>query len=173
MAAARHGGDLVAGWSPADEDHTTEIRRRRTARGSARAQSAPDAVTGSRVVTTTPEFAAPGLVLLATIAIYEGYHWLRLIPNGALRPTGLVLAVVVVPATYILTRRVSGTGTGCLRTAARACAVLLPALWIVLFTVHSDAVGDVLGTDSLALALALVALAVLAEAGERQRAATY
>jgi hypothetical protein len=171
MAAVRHGGDLVADWSPADGDGTTELRRRSTAGGPARGPSAPDTNT-RRVVTTTPVFAAPGLVLLATIAIYEGYHWLRLIPNGAWRPTGLVLVVVVVPATYALTRRVAGAGTGCLRTAARAGAVLLPALWILLLTVHSDVVGDVLGTVSLALALALVALAVLAEAGGRQRAAT-
>jgi hypothetical protein len=123
--------------------------------------------------TRTPAFAAPGLVLLATIAIYEGYHWLRLIPDGTVRPAAVVLAVIAVPATFGLTRRISGPGTERLRTVAHACAVLLPVLWTVALLAHSDIAADLLGADSLALALSLVALAVLSEIGEHQHTGSY
>jgi len=101
--------------------------------------------------------------------VYAGYHWLRLIPSGAPRPTAIVLTVAVVPATYALTRHLSGRATGRVRSVARSCAVLLPALWIVLLVVHRGVVADVLGVVSLALALSSVALAVLAETGEHRR----
>jgi hypothetical protein len=125
--------------------------------------TAPDRVSPFHSGSGTPVFAAPGLVLLATIAIFEGYHWLHLIPNGPVRPTAVVLAVLVAPASFGLTRRISGPGTGSVRIIARTCAVLVPALWVVLLLVHATALAGILGTVSLALALALVALAVLSE----------
>ena len=121
----------------------------------------------------TPVLAAPGLVLMATLAIFEGYHWLDLIPNGPVRPTAVLLALLVVPATFGLTRRISGPGTGLARTVARACAVLVPALCVVLLIVHNDVLAGVLGVGSLALALALGALAVLSEVGEHRHTGNH
>jgi hypothetical protein len=118
----------------------------------------------------TPPFAAPGLVLLAALAIYEGYHWLNLIPNVPVRPTAVVLALVIVPATYGLTRRVTGPGTPVLRIVARSCADLLPIVWIVSLIVHDTVVSGLLGGISLILAIALVALAAVSEIDEHRRA---
>ena len=173
MAQTRQGDDLVAGWSPGTGDVAIPTGPPQAGDAARRGRTASDDPAAVDPVTGTPVFAAPGLVLLATVAIYEGYNWLRLIPDGATRPTTVVLAAVVVPATYRLTRSVSGPATGRIRHVARGCAVLVPALWVLLLLVHSVVVADLLGAVSLALALALVALAVLSEVGEHQRTSIY
>ena len=173
MAQARQDGQLVDTGSTAIEPvelHPAEGAPTGTMRG---VRAGGDVVAATHGVAGTPEFAAPGLVLLAIAAIAAGYHWLRLIPTGAPRPIAVLLAVVVVPVTYGLTRRISGPATGWIRAVARSCAVLLPALWIVLHIGRGVVEADVLGLDCLALALSLVALAVLSEVGEHQPTGTH
>jgi hypothetical protein len=169
MAAVRQGDVPVQGWSPGSAP--TEAPGRHPTDDRAPRGHSPTVVDPAG--TGTPAFAAPGLVLLAAVAVYAGYHWLRLIPSGAPRPTAIVLTVAVVPATYALTRHLSGRATGRVRSVARSCAVLLPALWIVLLVVHRGVVADVLGVVSLALALSSVALAGLAETGDHRRTGPY
>ena len=173
MMHEREGGHLVAGGlteiehvelHPGEDAPTDFVRGER---------SGPDDVPAGQDGPGTPLFVAPGLVFLAMAAIAAGYHWLRLIPTGAPRPIAVVLAAVVVPATYGLTRHISGPATGWIRPVARGCAILLPALWIVLHVSNSPAAADLLGAVCLALALSLSALAVLSEVGEHQRTGTY
>ena len=173
MMQKRQGGDLVVGGSTEIERtdlHPGEHGSTGAARGE---RPGGDDVGAGRGGAGTPLFVAPGLVLLAMAAIAAGYHWLHLIPTGAPRPIAVLLAAVVVPATYGLTRHISGPATGWIRTVARGCAILLPALWIVLHVSRSLVAADLLGAVSLALALSLVALAVLSEVGEHQRTGTY
>ena len=173
MAQARQGGLLVPGWFTGvgrEEPQAGAL----PGTGDPPGEASPDDVVGAtHAEYGTPLFAAPGLVLLATLTICAGYHWLRLIPTSAPRPMAVALAVVVVPATYLLTRHVSGPGTERVRTVARGCADLLPALWVVLLVVHDVDVADVLGVVSLVLALSLVVLAVLSEVGEHLHTGTY
>ncbi len=172
MAQARQGGLLVPGWFTGvgrGEPQAGAL----PGTGDPPGERSPDDVVGpADAGDGTPLFAAPGLVLLATLTICAGYHLLRLIPTSA-PPMAVALAVVVVPATYLLTRHVSGPGTERVRTVARGCADLLPALWVVLLVVHDVDVADVLGVVSLVLALSLVVLAVLSEVGEHLHTGTY
>jgi len=172
MAVARGAGYVADGRSDrAPEDDTVPARP--PTDDPAPAPPHVEVVGAFRSGVGTPVFAAPGLVLVATLAIFEGYHWLHLIPDGPVRPTAVVLALVVVPATFALTQRISGPGTGLVRLLARGCAVLLPMLWVVLLFVHDDLVSGMLGVVSLALALSLVALAVLSEVAEHRATGNY
>jgi hypothetical protein len=171
MIEARPDDHLVDSWPPAItrvELHAAELPTGALQTG----RSGGDVVAGTRGA-STPLFAAPGLVLLAIAAIAAGYHWLRLIPAGAPRPIAVLLVVVVVPAAFGLTRRVSGPATGWICTVARSCAVLLPCLWTMLHISRSVVAADLLGAVCLALALSLVALAVLSEVAEHQPTGTH
>ena len=172
MMQARPGDHVVDTWPPAITRVELRSAEDASTGGVRGLRSDDDDLTGTHGgVHTAVRRSGPGAPGHAAIA--AGYHWLRLIPTGAPRPIAVLLAVVVVPATYGLTRRISGPGTGWIRTVARGCAVLLPALWVVLLLAHDVVVADVLGVVSLALALSLVALAVLSEVGEHQPTGTH
>src|SRR5450756_390980 len=61
---------------------------------------------------TPPSFAAPAMVLVASLATILGYHALHLIPDGPLWPTSIPFALVVAPATFGLTRHVDAWRRG-------------------------------------------------------------
>ena len=117
---------------------------------------------------SSPRFAAPGLVLLAAAALLEGYLWLHLIPIGPLRPSGLLFATVVAPATYGLTRVVAVGTPFWLRRVTLVCAAAVP-LAGVLVVAHTVTGERAFGALSLALAAAILTLAVLSEHSVRRR----
>jgi len=119
-----------------------------------------------------PLFAAPGLVLLAALAIFAGYRWLNLFPNGSLRPTSLLFALAVAPATFALTRHVHAPQVPGARVVARACAGTVLVLGLTVAVDHIALLSRVLGVTSLVLAVALVSLVVASERHRRPAAPT-
>ena len=98
MMQTRQSGHLVAGWSHGVEHVETGTGLRRAVVGAPQERPAGDGAPRDHGGAGTPAFAAPGLVLLATMALYAGYHWLRLIPNGAFyNDTGGSWVFVVAP----------------------------------------------------------------------------
>ena len=156
------GRRIVVAWRPGpdvrtDEDvlclpRTGEIRTGRVAPG--RDQG-------------NPLFTVPALVLLAALAIFEGYRCLQIIPGGSLRPPGLVFALAVVPATLGLTRHTAPGRAAALRWLALGCSAAVPLLSLIVLIGHSTAWARVLGVASLGLAASLLALAALCERSDR------
>ena len=100
---------------------------------------------------------------MAALAIFSGYHWLHLFPNGTSRPTALLFALVAVPATFALTRRVDAPQVPRARIVARVCAGIGLILSLVDAVDHRSPFSWVLGVTSLVLAIALVSLAFASE----------
>jgi len=115
-----------------------------------------------------PAFVQPVLVLVAALAIFEGYHWLNLIPTGSPRPTEVIFLAAVVPLTTGLTRRLEGAAPRSLCLTARLASVVLLFLGIPELIVSDVVLTRALGVTSLLLAGVLVALAVVAETAERR-----
>jgi len=114
----------------------------------------------------TPRFAAPGLVLMAVLAIFTGYHWLHLFPNGSFRPVAVLFAIVAMPATFALTRHLIAPQVPGPRFVARVSATIGLILGLVVLVDGDSSLRWVLGVTSLVLAVALVSLAF---ASERRR----
>jgi len=125
----------------------------------------PAAVTHSRADRggTRPLLTVPGLVMLATVAIFEGYQWLHLIPGESLHPSGLLFAVVSLPATYWLTRCGNPGHTVVLRRTTRACAAAIPVLGLIVLIGYPTPWARALGLVPLALAASALGLAVASE----------
>jgi hypothetical protein len=115
-----------------------------------------------------PLFAAPGLILFAAVAIFEGYRWLHLVPDGLLRPTSVAFTLSVVPVTVALTRHVDAPTAAW----ARIAAVVILVLGLVVAIGHVTAISRVLGVTSLFLAGTLVFLVVASERHRHPPAST-
>jgi hypothetical protein len=113
-------------------------------------------------------FAAPALVLLAAVAIFEGYLWLHLIPGGSLRPSGLLFAVGIVPVTFALTRGDPDHRSRLCRLT-RLCATPIPLLGMAFLVSHATPCARLLGAASLALAVSTLALTAASEYGGTRR----
>jgi len=134
---------------------------------------------GSRPVPPEPDphrpghpvgpFATPGLVLLAAVAVLEGYLWLHIIPVGPLRPSGLLFAVAVLPAAYGLTRVGPVERTTWLRRVIVLDAGAALVLGPVAVVGRSGTAARAFGVTSLVLAATVIALAVLAERSRAHR----
>ena len=103
-------------------------------------------------------FAVPGMVLLAAIAIYEGYDWLQVFPTGSHRPSEYLIGIAAAPGAYWLTRSVA---TG--RVAARCRNVLVGAAVVV--ACAGGGWGLALGVAWLVLAASILVLSYLSERG--------
>jgi hypothetical protein len=109
---------------------------------------------------------SPGLALLASFSILEGYRWFGVITGGGSRPWAVVFAVASLPVAAALTRRPGGrrrsvTDQLVVLTAAAGAAITAVAL-----VRHGPWVADAIGIADLGLgAAALGALAT----GERRR----
>jgi hypothetical protein len=114
----------------------------------------------------TPMFAAPALMVVAAVAVLEGYNWLHLFPETSLRSTSLLFVVCVVPATVLLTRHVQGPRWIPADRVARAGAVVVLVLGSIAAFHHTAILDRVLGVVSLLLAASLVSLVA---ASERRR----
>jgi len=115
----------------------------------------------------TPMFAAPALMVVAAVAILQGYYWLHLFPEPSFRSTSSMLFVVcVVPATVLLTRHVHGPRWIPAGRVARAAAMVVLVLGSVAAFHHTPMLDRVLGVVSLVLAASLVSLVA---ASERRR----
>ncbi len=125
---------------------------------------------GARAAPDPPVFAPALLVLVAAVAIFEGYHWLHLIPGGSERPSEILFLMGIVPVTAVLTRRLEGPGPRALGWSARLLSAGLLLLGIAEATGGNGLIIRALGMSSLALAGVLVALVLVVETAPRRRA---
>lgn len=114
-------------------------------------------------IRVAPQFAAPGLVLVAALAIYTGYHCLHLFPSGSSRLTALLFALFAAPGTLALTRHVDAPQVPGARIVARISAGMGLILGLMVAVDHNSPFSRVLGVTSLVLAVALVSLAFASE----------
>lgn len=117
--------------------------------------------------TGAPPFAVPGMVLLAAVAIFEGYQWLQIIPGGSLHLSGLLFALAAVPATWWLTRHGDGRRVGLLRRVAVAGATAVPLFGVLVLLGWGAGASKALGAASLLVAVAVLAIAAASERGDR------
>ena len=116
-------------------------------------------------------YSPPFLVLVAALAIFEGYHWLHLMPTGSDRATGALFLIGVVPVTIGLTRRLGGPAPRALSRTARIVSVAVLALGLAEATLGDVLVTRALGVASLTLAGVLLTLTVVVETAPRRRSA--
>jgi hypothetical protein len=113
-----------------------------------------------------PWFVAPGLALLAALAILEGYRWIGLMANGGARPSAVAFAGVAVTVSLVVTRSARpGGGDPSPRIVSVGSGLVVLTTVAVLFTDERWAAVAVGASD---LALASVALGWLL-AGERSK----
>ena len=115
--------------------------------------------------------AAPALVLLAAGAIYSGYQWLHLLPEGSPFIVDLLI-VASLPVAIRLTRHVSGRQGQILRASAVACGVLIVVLTLLVLAVGGSPWSPILGAASLVLAVSLLLLVAVGERRKR-RSSTF
>jgi len=108
-------------------------------------------------------FAAPGLMVVAALAVLEGYSWLHLFPGTSYRSTSLLFVVCVVPVTVLLTRHVQGPRWIPAGRVARAGAAVVLVLGSAAAVHHLAILDRALGVVSLVLAASLVSLAATSE----------
>ncbi len=120
-----------------------------------------------------PTLRSPGLALLATVCLLEGYKWIGALPASdsrisALvfsRPGALVFAVLVTALALGLTRSGGELRRSRPHAAVALATVVVMSASVVLAAVTNAATKDVVGLADLVLATALVAALV---AGERR-----
>jgi hypothetical protein len=120
-----------------------------------------------------PTLRSPGLALLATVCLLEGYKWIGALPASdsrfsALvfsRPGALVFAVLVTALALGLTRSGGELRRSKPHAAVALASVVVMSASVVLTAVTNAATKDVVGLADLVLATALVATLV---AGERR-----
>ncbi len=127
-----------------------------------------DALGEAEVHGKSARFAVPATVLLAALAIFEGYRWLHLIPDGSLRPTAVLFLAGVVPATVHLTHRIDCPLGAPLRRGACGLAALVLVLGVVALAAPELLFLQAVGCLTLALAAVLVVQAVAAESHARR-----
>jgi 4-amino-4-deoxy-L-arabinose transferase-like glycosyltransferase len=109
---------------------------------------------------------APGLALLAALAILEGYRWIGLITNSGARPWAAAFAGVALGVSLVVTRSARpGDADSSPRIVLVGSLVVVSTTMAVLFTDQRWAAVAVGASD---LALATVALGLLL-AGERSK----
>ena len=157
-AGVRHGYERTEPFLTA---HQTVL-----ADWSPRVQQGAGRTSNAEHVRGAPKLAAPGLVLVAALAIPSGYHWLHLFPNGSFRPAALLFVLLATPATFALTRHLGAPEVPAARIVARVSAGMGLVLGRMVAVDPDSPLRRVLGVTSLVLAAALVSLAF---ASERRR----
>jgi hypothetical protein len=105
-------------------------------------------------------------VLVAAVAILEGYRWLNVLPSVGWRPSAIVFTSLAVPLAMVVTRGHRGEpgGPGGQRWPARAVtgAALLVVPLTVITLIHPQApIAQLMGsTDLLFAVAALVAVLI-------------
>jgi hypothetical protein len=107
-------------------------------------------------------------VLVAAVAILEGYRWLNVLPQVGWRPSAVVFTAIAVPLALAVTggRRGEPGGPGGQRWAARAvtgsAALLVPVTVIAL--IHPQApIAQLMGSTDLLFAVTALAAVLVNE----------
>jgi hypothetical protein len=109
---------------------------------------------------------SPGLALLASFSILEGYRWFGVIAGGGSRPWAVAFAAASLPVAAALTRRTSRRRRSVSDQLVVLAAVAGAVFTLVALVGHGPWVADAIGIADLGLGAA--ALGALA-AGERNR----
>jgi hypothetical protein len=128
-----------------------------------------------------PTLRSPGLALLATVCLLEGYKWIGALPASDSRlstlvfsrPGALVFAVLVTALALGLTRSGGELRRSRPHAAVALASVVVMSASVVLAATTNAATKDVVGLADLVLATALVGALVAGErrlrrAGKRQ-----
>ncbi len=176
-SGARDTGDS----NPADgEGQLTQARQAAT--GWARAESDPDGV-GSRWPASAavplkppfestegwgsepapvpgragvPGFVSPTLALLATVATFEGYTWLNVIPASRWRPSAVAFALLGFGVAVAVVRSGKGEGRMPMAKVVLAAAGTVLAITVVAIGIDRPPMGHLLGLSDLAFALVVL-----------------
>ncbi len=113
-------------------------------------------------------YASPVLVLLAAVAILEGYRWLNVLPSVGWRPSAVVFTVIAVPLALAVTSGGRGEpgGPGGHPWAARAVtgAALLMVPMTVIALIHPrPPIAQLMGSTDLLFAVAALATVLINE----------
>jgi hypothetical protein len=109
---------------------------------------------------------SPGLALLASFSILEGYRWFGVIAGGGSRPWAVAFAAASLPVAAALTRRANRRRRSVPDQLVVLAAVAGAAFTAVALVGHGPWLADAVGIADLGLGAA--ALGALA-AGERNR----
>jgi hypothetical protein len=113
-------------------------------------------------------YASPVLVLLAAVAILEGYRWLNVLPSVGWRPSAVVFTALAVPLAMAVIGGGRGDrgGPGGQRWAARAVTgaalLLVPVTIITLIHPHPP-IAQLMGSTDLLFAVTALAAVLINE----------
>ncbi len=110
-----------------------------------------------------PWFASPALVLLAAVAILEGYKVLNVMPDSRWQPSAAVVAALALPLTSVLTRPGRGRRRGLGQRVVMGVSAALLVVTLVEFAVHRPSTVYVLGVVDLLVALSAMAVVLTSE----------
>ena len=146
------------------QPHTSGGEKQKTRASGVPSQSAR-ASSAVRDPSAVSPYASPVLVLVAAVAILEGYRWLNVLPPLGWRPVTALLTVVAVPLAVAVTRGdrrgrggrrvVAGTVTG-------VALLLVPATITALVLPRSPA-AQLVGAMNLLLAVTALAAVLVNE----------
>jgi hypothetical protein len=111
--------------------------------------------------TGVPAFTAPGLVLLASLCILQGYSWLDLIPDSRRHSSALWFAGIVLVSAMFLSRPERGRRRMPAQWLTLVTALAVASVTLLAVYGHLRAVGDAMGVLDLLLAASALAAAVV------------
>ena len=116
-----------------------------------------------------PNLVAPALVLVATLAIFEGYAYLNVIPSDRLTGAAIAFAVLLPPITVALTRHPHGGRRSPVQKVLIGTALALGGMTLVVLVLNRPTTELALGAIDLAVAVAALSAALPGERSATRR----
>jgi hypothetical protein len=116
-----------------------------------------------------PKLVAPVLVLVATLAIFEGYAWLNVFPRDRINATAISFAVLLLPITVVVTRHPRGGHRGPVQRVLVGAAIALLGVTLIALVLNRPTTELVLGAVDLAVAVAALSVALPGERSATRR----
>ncbi len=105
---------------------------------------------------TVPGFVSPTLALLATVATFEGYTWLNVIPATRWRPSAVAFALLGLGVAVVVVRSETAEGPTPMAKVVLAAAGAVLAVTVVAIGIDRPPMGRLLGLSDLAFALVVL-----------------
>jgi hypothetical protein len=112
---------------------------------------------------------APALVLVATLAIFEGYAWLNVIPSDRLTGAAISFAVLLPPITVALTRHPHGGRRSPVQKVLIGATLALGGMTLLVLVLNRSTTELALGAIDLAVAVAALSAALPGERSATRR----
>lgn len=112
---------------------------------------------------TVPRFVSPVLVLIAAVAILEGYKWLNVVSTGGWQPSAAVFVSFTVPIAVVLARpRRDGRRVVAARVVVVASLIML-TLTVLALLIDQPPVTHLMGGSDLLFAVTALGVALANE----------